>query len=76
VKRAATGAQEHLGELGRARKTDGSPLREQCYTPVMSTDELLAEALRLTRVDRARVNSGVRLEPHREAPADLRSAAL
>ena len=27
----------------------------QCYTDVMSTDELLAEALRLTRVDRARV---------------------
>ena len=29
--------------------------RMQCYTDVMSTDELLAEALRLTRVDRARV---------------------
>jgi hypothetical protein len=28
----------------------------QCYTDVMSTDELLAEALRLTRVDRARVS--------------------
>jgi putative addiction module component (TIGR02574 family) len=27
----------------------------RCYTDVMSTDELLAEALRLTRVDRARV---------------------
>jgi putative addiction module component (TIGR02574 family) len=27
----------------------------ECYTDVMSTDELLAEALRLTRVDRARV---------------------
>jgi putative addiction module component (TIGR02574 family) len=27
----------------------------QCYTDLMSTDELLAEALRLTRVDRARV---------------------
>ena len=30
-------------------------LRDQCYTDGMSTDELLAEALRLTRVDRARV---------------------
>jgi putative addiction module component (TIGR02574 family) len=27
----------------------------QCYTDVMSTDELLAEALCLTRVDRVRV---------------------
>ena len=27
----------------------------QCYTDGMATDELLAEALRLTRVDRARV---------------------
>ncbi|MGH9374257.1 MAG: addiction module protein [Vicinamibacterales bacterium] len=31
----------------------GAPVR--CYTDPMSTDELLAEALRLTRVDRARV---------------------
>lgn len=27
----------------------------RCYTDLMSTDELLAEALRLTRADRARV---------------------
>jgi putative addiction module component (TIGR02574 family) len=30
-------------------------LGDRCYTDVRSTDELLAEALRLTRVDRARV---------------------
>lgn len=31
----------------------GADLR--CYTDLMSTDELLAEALRLTRADRARI---------------------
>jgi putative addiction module component (TIGR02574 family) len=55
VKRVAAGVQERLGKLSRPRKTYRSPLRDQCYTDVMSTDELLAEALRLTRVDRARV---------------------
>ena len=55
VKRASAGVQEDLGKLARALKTDRSPLRDQCYTDLMSTDELLAEALRLTRVDRARV---------------------
>ena len=49
------GVQERLGKLSRPRRTDRSPLGDQCYTDVMSTDELLAEALRLTRVDRARV---------------------
>ena len=29
--------------------------RDRCYIDAVSTDELLAEALRLTRVDRARV---------------------
>ena len=39
--------------------TTASDIRSEaprrCYTNPMSTDELLAEALRLTRVDRARV---------------------
>ena len=38
---------------------DRRPFWDQCYTDVMSTDELLAEALRLTRVDRARVAEGL-----------------
>lgn len=37
------------------QQPDQNPLRDQCYTDVMSTEELLAEALRLTRIDRARV---------------------
>lgn len=37
----------------RLRLNSGHLFR--CYTDVMSTDELLAEALRLTRADRARV---------------------
>ena len=48
-------AQSHPGKLARARQTDPSLSGPKCYTDVMSTDELLAEALRLTRVDRARV---------------------
>ena len=55
IKADAVGVQERLGKLSTPRRTDRSPLGDQCYTDVMSTDELLAEALRLTRVDRARV---------------------
>ena len=55
VKADAAGVQQRLGKLSRPRRTDRSPLGDQCYTDVMSTDELLAEALRLTRVDRARL---------------------
>ena len=39
----------------RSRPDRWDILRDQCYTEPMSTDELLAEVLRLTRVDRARV---------------------
>ena len=43
--------------LGYPRHQGGSSaqLSWRCYTDPMSTDELLAEALRLTRIDRARV---------------------
>ena len=40
---------------GKGPKDRSELLGTQCYTDVMSTDELLAETLRLTRVDRARV---------------------
>jgi len=55
VKRVAEGVQGRLGKPSKPRKAYRSRLRDQCYTDVMSTDELLAEALRLTRVDRARL---------------------
>ena len=62
--RAAAVTRPSLGDLeeidlvlGRASSTLVSPANRsrRCYTDPMSTDELLAEALRLTRADRARV---------------------